>query len=173
MHNSTIISKKKNLLCGHFDFNFSKGRCKSCATIEDSLNRINEVNNEDGLPELIAECDALFSKYIRLKYADNNGNEKCYTCDSVNNWRYMQNGHYKSRTIMFLRFDERNCRPQCEFCNCHKHGNLAVFGRNLEEEKPGITEILEEEMRLIYKYTREELKQLKRELTSKVNNLKP
>jgi hypothetical protein len=34
MRYSTIIPKKKTLNCGHFDFNFSKGRCKQCATIE-------------------------------------------------------------------------------------------------------------------------------------------
>ena len=172
MRNSTIISKKKNLLCGHYDYPFSRGRCKSCATVEDATKRINEANSEDGLPELIDECDALFSRYIRLKYSDENGNVTCYTCGVVMNWKQSQCGHYKTRAVMFLRFDDRNARVQCENCNCHKRGNLAVFGRNLEEEKPGITEILEEEMRLIYKFTRDELRQLKIELTQKINATK-
>lgn len=42
-YNSTIISKKKNLSCGCYDFNFSKNRCRKHATIEDSIKRINEV----------------------------------------------------------------------------------------------------------------------------------
>ena len=34
MRNSTIVPKKKQLNCGHFDYNFSKNRCKQCATID-------------------------------------------------------------------------------------------------------------------------------------------
>jgi len=36
LRNSTIVPKKKQLSCGHFDYAFSKGRCKSCATIQDT-----------------------------------------------------------------------------------------------------------------------------------------
>src|SRR5215831_11907532 len=105
--NSTIIPKKKNLICGHFDYAFSKGRCKQCATIEDTLIRINEAEEkEDNLSELIKECDALFSKYIRLKNADKNGMVKCYTCSDKKRWQEQQCGHYISRYNMFLRFDE-------------------------------------------------------------------
>ena len=45
-YNSTIITKKKNLKCGHFDFNFSKGRCKQCATIESTKKRAEAAKNE-------------------------------------------------------------------------------------------------------------------------------
>jgi hypothetical protein len=38
--NSTIARKKKKLLCGCFDYAFSKNRCKMHATIEDSSKRI-------------------------------------------------------------------------------------------------------------------------------------
>ena len=38
-YNSTIISKKKQLKCGCFDYAFSKGRCKMHATIEDTEKR--------------------------------------------------------------------------------------------------------------------------------------
>lgn len=43
MRNSTIISKKKKLACGHFDFNFSKNRCKQCSTIESTHKRIEKA----------------------------------------------------------------------------------------------------------------------------------
>jgi hypothetical protein len=45
-NNSTIITKKKKLLCGCFDYNFSKGRCKTHATIEDTAKRILKYRNE-------------------------------------------------------------------------------------------------------------------------------
>jgi hypothetical protein len=173
MFNSTIQVKKKNLRCGHYDFNFSKGRCKQCATIEDTLKRINDDSEkEEGFSELIAECDTLFSKYIRLFYADKKGNVTCYTCDSILSHTTIQCGHYISRRSYFLRFDERNARPQCEICNCHKHGNLIEYGKRLEEEHNGITEILYEESKIIHKYTRHDLHKLIKELTLKIQTLK-
>lgn len=171
-YNSTIITKKKMLRCGHFDFAFSKGRCVNCARIEDSLKRMNEVDESDNeFSDLIHECDALFSKYIRLKYMGASGTIKCFTCDSIKPLSEIQCGHYVGRASMFLRFDERNCRPQCEYCNCHKHGNLLVFAKNLELEYNGITEILYEESKTIYKYSREELRLLKVDLTRKLKKL--
>lgn len=47
MRNSTIIPKKKNLNCGHFDYNFSKGRCKQCATIQSTEVRFKKATESD------------------------------------------------------------------------------------------------------------------------------
>lgn len=47
MRNSTIITRKKKLSCGHFDYNFSKNRCKQCATIEDTNKRFEKYNSKD------------------------------------------------------------------------------------------------------------------------------
>lgn len=174
-YNSTISVKLKEcIVCGKPKGWFSRKRCKECATMQDTLERENEkIEHNEDLSDLIADCDGLFSKIIRLKYSDKNGNCKCYTCPEIKHWTLMQNGHYISRGSMFLRFDERNCKPQCEYCNCHKHGNLKVFAANLEQEQKGITEILLEESHIIYKYTRDELKQLKINLSSQLKRLKP
>ena len=170
--NSTIITKKKMLRCGHFSYNFSKGRCKQCATIEDTLIRMNKADEtNDEFRELIQCCDGLFSKYIRLKYADKDV-VKCFTCGTSKPITEIQNGHYISRANMYLRFDERNCRPQCIWCNCTKHGNLLIFAQNLELENAGITEILYEESKIIYKYTRDELRLLKINFTNRIKQLK-
>jgi hypothetical protein len=48
MRNSTIVPKKKQLSCGHFDYNFSKGRCKQCATIDSTKLRHIKENSYDG-----------------------------------------------------------------------------------------------------------------------------
>lgn len=52
MYNSTIIVKRKMLRCGHFSYNFSKGRCKDCATREQALIRINEANERGDEKEI-------------------------------------------------------------------------------------------------------------------------
>lgn len=163
MRNSTIIPRKKQLSCGCFDYNFSKNRCKYHATIESTMKRMEKETEKviaaEDLSDLIEDADAVFSQYIRLKYADKCGKVVCYTCGNVKHWSMMQNGHYIKRSHLYLRWDERNCRPQDADCNEFKHGNIPAFTKKLELEYPGITEILNEEMRIVYKPTREEIKQ--------------
>lgn len=172
-YNSTIIVKKKQLGCGCYDYNFSKNRCVNC-TKQDNFGKQmeKELAKEIGLPKLINDADAIFSVYIRLKYANSKGLVKCYTCDVMLPYQQMQNGHYVSRKCLYLRYDERNCRPQDEICNCHKHGNLTEFGKRLEQKNDGITEILYQEKQIVYKPTRDEIIQLISEYTKKVSELK-
>jgi hypothetical protein len=173
MRNSTIIPKQKMLSCGHFGFNFSKGRCVDCARFDSFSKKQNEeIEKESGLPELIKEADSVFSTYIRLKYADKNGIVKCFTCDEKLPYTQAQNGHYISRACMYLRYCERNTKPQCSTCNCIKNGNLGEYGKRLEQERQGITEILYEEKNIIYKPSRAELIQIINEYTQKNIQLK-
>lgn len=174
-YNSTITRKKKPCKrCGIPSYIFSKGRCQKCATIEDTLAREERgIEYEEGLPELINDLDILVSRYVRYKYADKNGDVQCYTCSAKKPVPAMQAGHYIPRGNIMLRWDiDRNLRPQCEYCNCHLHGNIAEFGKRLEQEMPGITETLMEESRIVYHYSRHELKSMISEYTIKLRNLK-
>ncbi len=78
--------------------------------------------------------DRVFSTYIRMKYADENGNVKCCTCPKIDHWKHMQAGHYISRTWMYLRFDERNVHPQCPTCNEFLQGNSMEYGAYIIEK---------------------------------------
>lgn len=80
------------------------------------------------------KLDEVFSQYIRLKYADNNGFCKCISCGKMFHWTRIQNGHYMSRTHLSTRFDENNCRPQCVACNIFKSGNIQMYRRGLIEQ---------------------------------------
>lgn len=86
--------------------------------------------------ELKKELVAVFSKFIRFTYANENGFVKCYTCDAIKFWKEIQNGHYISRRFLAVAFDERNCRPQCWGCNAKHMGNgmSHVFGPKLQKE---------------------------------------
>lgn len=175
--NSTIrIKNKACSRCGRVGPIFSKGRCQSCATIETTLARMEEDTEqtikEEGLQDLIKEADAVFSRWLRLSSADSDGNVSCYTCDVIKHWTLQQNGHYVKRGNLFLRFDPRNCRVQCEGCNVYKDGNYAEYTKRLEIERPGIVEYLLEESRIVYKPTREEIKGIIREYTIKLKQLK-
>jgi hypothetical protein len=161
--NSTIINKKKRLKCGCFDYNFSKGRCKAHATQEDAQKRIDayeETVSDESLQNLIDDLDAIFSRYIRLKYADEKGNVACYTCGGRLPIQHIQNGHYIHRQDLATRFLESNCRPQCERCNSNHNDNPVVFRDKLETETAGITEWLLEQSREVCKPTRDELKMM-------------
>lgn len=177
MRNSTIIPKKKKCVsCGKDCYIFSKGRCADCARIEDTQKRMEKESEkmikEEDLSGLIEDADRIFSQYIRLKYANKDGVVACYTCGNKKHWTLMQNGHYVKRGHLYLRWDERNCRPQDADCNEMKGGNLTEYTRRLDKENPGITDILKEEMRLVHKPTREEIRAVISEYTIKVKELK-
>jgi len=71
--------------------------------------------------------DTVFSRWIR-----NRDNAKCFTCGKVGTVETMQAGHYISRSVLSLRWDERNVHCQCMPCNIWKHGALDVYALNLQ-----------------------------------------
>jgi len=81
----------------------------------------------------------LFSKYLRMKYANGNGYCACYTCGEVKHYKELQAGHLldgRNNAILF----EWNCvRPQCYRCNCILNGNkeeyIPKFIRECGEEE--------------------------------------
>lgn len=82
-----------------------------------------KIKKPPTITALKKKADTLFSLYIRQKYADKDGMVKCYTCATVRHWKQMQNGHFVTRKYLGTRYDERNCRPQCFYCNFQKFGN--------------------------------------------------
>ena len=86
------------------------------------------------LKKLKKKADDIYSKKLRLKFSDDNGNVKCFTCSTIKNWKEIQCGHYITRKITILRYDPRNTRPQCVGCNMFNQGRLDVFAFNLVRE---------------------------------------
>lgn len=112
---------------------------------------------EDGLSDLVEILDQVFSRYIRLKYADKDGYVTCFISGTRHHWKEIDNGHFIPRSNMFLRFDERNCRPCSITENRYKDGNIPGYAKKLEEETPGIVDILMEESHVVCKWSRAEL----------------
>ena len=68
--------------------------------------------------QLIKVYDDIYSVYIRRKESDSNGMVSCVTCGIIRHWKdRMTCGHYLSRTKTKIRWDDRNCHPQCAKCN--------------------------------------------------------
>tara|TARA_R110000822_G_scaffold186460_1_gene325481 strand:+ start:514 stop:924 length:411 start_codon:yes stop_codon:yes gene_type:complete len=84
------------------------------------------------ISKLKKELDKWFSLYIRLRNADDNGNNQCCTCGTIDNWKKLQCGHFVSRKHLATRFNEMNCFPQCVSCNIFKYGEQWKFGKFLD-----------------------------------------
>jgi len=130
-----------------------------------------EVSDND-MPDLVAELDAVFSRFVRLSAADANGNCSCYICDSVNRWEDCDAMHFVPRANMLLRFDTRNVKCGCRTCNQYLDGNLVLYSKRLNEANIGVTEVLLEESHLVYKYGRFELLGMIKDYSEKVIKLK-
>lgn len=175
-YNSTIARREKICVsCGKPCYPFSKGRCQPCSTIETTQKRIEAVTEEmikdEDLSDIIKDLDAVFSRYIRLKYADSNGIVTCFTSGQKKHWTLMQNGHFIPRSHLYLRWDERNCRPQTPSENELNSGNMKEYRKRLNDQHPGLPDILDEERNIIFKPTKSELKQLISEYSVKAKEL--
>jgi hypothetical protein len=128
--------------------------------------------------KLEAKADRIFSQYIRLRNADNDGIVRCFTCGRPLNWRGKGGndgnaahcGHYIKRTKRAVRFNEVNCQVQCLRCNNFLHGNDGVFRKNLVE-KYGEEKILllESQARKPFKRTAFDYEIIINEYKEKVN----
>ena len=84
--------------------------------------------------QLKKDLDAIFSIYIRQKYADDMENVECYTCFKMLPIKKIQNGHFVSRQYLATRWHENNCRPQCWGCNGFGGGKPLDFEERLKKE---------------------------------------
>ena len=84
--------------------------------------------------KLVKKLDTVFSQYIRLSNADNNGNCTCITCDKTFFWKEIKAGHFMSRKHYSIRWDERNVKPQCVACNVYIYGEQYKFSKKLGED---------------------------------------
>ena len=89
------------------------------------------MKKKPSISKLKKKLDTIFSIYIRLKDADENGYNYCYTCNKKDYYKYLQNGHFISRKYLATRFDEENCKPQCPACNVFRYGEQYLFGQKL------------------------------------------
>ena len=82
----------------------------------------------------VKQLDNIYSQYIRLKYADNNGMVECYTCGSKMHWKEAQHGHFFTRARYSTRWDDDNSRVQDYRCNVALGGNYIIYTRKMLAE---------------------------------------
>ena len=87
-------------------------------------------------------ADRVFSEFIRLTNARDDGMVQCITCNQRFFRTDIQNGHYKKRSSYKYRFDINNCHPQCNTCNVFLNWNyrnyhiymVNTYGEELERK---------------------------------------
>lgn len=83
---------------------------------------------------LVSKLDAVFSEYIRRRYAKNDI-AQCVTCGKKDHWKNLQAGHFISRKHYATRWNEENVQVQCVACNVYRYGEQYLFGIYLGKEK--------------------------------------
>lgn len=91
----------------------------------------------------------LCKQITRLKYGN-----KCYTCGKLglegSGW---QTGHFIASSVggVSLRYNLRNLRPQCYYCNINLGGNGSFFYKNLVEREGQqyVDQIFQDKQRII------------------------
>ena len=111
--------------------------------------------------KLVKKLDAVFSEYIRRRYADRNGLAQCVTCHKKDHWKKLQAGHFISRKHYSTRWDEINVQVQCAGCNVFRYGEQYLFSLWLDSNiGEGTAELLLQQSKQINKISSYELEAL-------------
>ena len=187
MFNSTIIPRNKKCKCGcgREGRIWSKGMLKECYFRLNPPKPISKLSKKresellgvggESMQNLIADLDVLTSKIVRIKNCDVSGFVDCFVCGikGRNHWTKMDNSHYIDRRHLGLRFDisTPNCTVSCKSCNNNHNTDKAPYTNALESLHKGITTHLIEQSHLVHKFTLNELIELRKEYTQKLNYL--
>lgn len=117
------------------------------------------------LGDLKKEADKFFSLYIRYRdgrYTHTRGWEtQCMTCKKWRPMKQMHAGHFISRAISDLRFDEENVNGQCYVCNVMRYGEQYLYAQALDVKYgEGTAARLAARRTLLHKFKRAELEQI-------------
>ena len=86
---------------------------------------------KSSVAKLKKDADKYFSLYVRLRDSKE-GFAECITCGISKPIKEMQAGHFVSRRVSALRFDELNVNAQCVGCNMFKAGEQYLYSKALD-----------------------------------------
>lgn len=125
--------------------------------------------------KLIRKLDDIFSEYVRLRDADENGIVTCITCTDTYHWTEVDCGHYVLRGNMSVRWNLQNANGQCRLCNSTHDGRQDEHGAAIDIkyghgtadklQKLGLETVhfSEHELESMYQELKKEVKALKEE----------
>ncbi len=108
--------------------------------------------------KIVKDLDEAFSIYIRLRGADSEGYNTCYTCGIQKHYKQLQAGHFQTRMKYSIRWNEINVQPQCRRCNITNGGQQYIYGLKLDQDfGPGTADRLVYMGNQLVKYSNAEL----------------
>ena len=109
-------------------------------------------------------ADKYFSQYVRYRDGEFKRGDwlvECITCGIEKPLKEMQAGHFVSRRVNELRFDEMNVNAQCIGCNMFKQGEQYLYSKNLDAKYgDGTADALMAKRHLTHKFTIAELEEI-------------
>jgi 5-methylcytosine-specific restriction endonuclease McrA len=113
-----------------------------------------------GVATLKKKADKYFSLYVRHRDSTD-GMAECITCGTKKPIKQMQAGHFVSRRVNALRFDEENVNAQCTGCNMFKAGEQYLYAKALDlKYGDGKAEELMNRRHETHKFTIQELEEI-------------
>ena len=114
--------------------------------------------------QLKKKADEWFSKYVRYRdsiYRNGERYADCITCGVEKNIKQLQAGHFVSRRVNKLRFEETNVNAQCTGCNLFKQGEQYLYAKAVDAKYgDGVAEELMNQRHQTHKFTVAELEQI-------------
>ena len=115
----------------------------------------------------------IFSEYIRLRDADENGYCTCCTSGELIFWKDCDAGHFISRRHLATKFDEKNVHSQRRFDNRFAAGNQFAYSKFIDKKYgKGTADLLELKSRQRHKIGKFEIDQLTKYYKEKVQEFK-
>lgn len=117
-----------------------------------------------GVASLKKKADKYFSLYVRYRDGEFKRGEywtECITCGVEKPLKAMQAGHFVSRKVSSLRYDEENVNAQCPGCNVFKYGEQYLYSKALDlKYGDGKAEELHNRRHETHKFTIPELEEI-------------
>lgn len=98
------------------------------------MKKLKKKEKKETVSSLKKKLDDIFSKYIRLRNADENGMVKCFTSDKIMHWKEAHAGHFISRRHLGTRWHPINVQVQSPKENLFNQGNAPEFGKRILEQ---------------------------------------
>lgn len=76
----------------------------------------------------------VFSEYIRLRGANDQGYVACFTCGIIKHWKQTDCGHGIPRQHRATKYNEINNQAQCKRCNGFEGGARELFKENMDKK---------------------------------------
>lgn len=134
-----------------------------------SAREVSKRRKPAAIPILVKKAWTLYSQWIRLAYADQDGRCQCVTCRRRFFWdRGIQAGHYIHNRAA-VKFELRNVHPQCRQCNGYAGGSPRQYARYLVGRYgAGVLDELDRLARRPFRWRRDELERMIDELRAQI-----